>query len=83
MSPETANTGGATSNYANLTFFYGPRSCIGRDFAKAEFKCLLAALAGAMKWELANPDEVVRPAGVVTMKSANGMKLRMERVSGW
>ena len=83
MSPETANTGGATNNYANITFFHGPRSCIGQGFAKAEFKCLLAALAGAMKWEMADPDEVVIPAGVVTTKPSNGMHLRMERVDGW
>ena len=31
-----ANSGGANSNFANLTFLHGPRSCIGKDFAKAE-----------------------------------------------
>jgi len=77
------NTGGATSNYAQITFFHGPRSCIGQGFAKAEFKCLLAALAGAYKWEMADPDEHVYPYGVVTTKPANGMHLRLTRLDGW
>jgi cytochrome P450 len=83
MTPETANTGGATNNYANLTFFHGPRACIGQGFARAEFKCLLAALAGSLKWEMADPDEVVVPSGVITTKPQNGMRVRMERVDGW
>lgn len=83
LQPGTQNTGGAESNYANLTFFYGPRSCIGQGFARAEFKCLLAALAGGMRWEMANGGEEVFPAGVVTTKPAGGMHVRMERVEGW
>jgi len=55
LEPGMGNSGGATSNFANITFFHGPRSCIGQGFAKAEFKCLLAALTGAMKWEMADP----------------------------
>jgi cytochrome P450 len=78
-----ANTGGATSNYANMTFLHGPRSCIGQGFAKAEFKCLLAVLAGAMKWEMADPGKVVQPMAVVTTKVVDGIKVRMEMVDGW
>jgi cytochrome P450 len=83
LQPGAANTGGATNNFANLTFFHGPRSCIGQGFAKAEFKCLLAALVGGMRWEMADPDEKVYPAGVVTTKPVNGMRVRMERLNGW
>lgn len=32
-----AASGGATSNFAFLSFLHGPRSCIGLSFAKAEF----------------------------------------------
>jgi cytochrome P450 len=77
------NTGGVDNNYANLTFFHGPRSCIGQGFAKSEFKCLLAALVGGMKWEMADPNEEVYPAGVITTKPHNGMHVRMERLDGW
>ena len=78
-----ANSGGVESNFANLTFFHGPRSCIGQGFAKAEFKCLLATLAGSMEWEMADKNEKVYPAGVVTTKPVDGMKIRMERLEGW
>ncbi|KAF2167943.1 hypothetical protein M409DRAFT_65982 [Zasmidium cellare ATCC 36951] len=43
MADGTANSGGSKNNFAFLTFLHGPRSCIGKDFAKAEFLCLLAA----------------------------------------
>ena len=38
--------GGASSNYAMLTFLMGPRSCIGQKFAIEEFRCMTAALVG-------------------------------------
>ncbi|KAK4495702.1 hypothetical protein PRZ48_012970 [Zasmidium cellare] len=38
-----SNSGGSKNNFAFLTFLHGPRSCIGKDFAKAEFLVLLAA----------------------------------------
>ncbi|KAJ5173264.1 hypothetical protein N7492_005857 [Penicillium capsulatum] len=50
------NSGGATSNYANLTFLHGPRSCIGQGFAKAELACLLAVFVGSFEFELKYPD---------------------------
>ncbi|KAL8684238.1 MAG: hypothetical protein Q9218_008370, partial [Villophora microphyllina] len=40
------NSGGASSNYAFLTFLHGPRSCIGQAFAKAEFAVLVAGVVG-------------------------------------
>ncbi|KAF2096723.1 cytochrome P450 78A3 [Rhizodiscina lignyota] len=39
-------SGGCKSNYANLTFLHGPRSCIGQSFAKHEFVCLVGAWVG-------------------------------------
>lgn len=64
--PETGverpnNSGGAESNYANLTFLHGPRSCIGHSFAVAELRCLAAVFVGRFEFEMANPDEVVIP----------------------
>jgi cytochrome P450 len=83
LAPGTANTGGAKSNYAQITFLHGPRSCIGMGFAKAEFKCVLAAVAGSFEMEMADPNEKVWPAGVITTKPAHGMRLKMKKVEGW
>lgn len=55
------NSGGAVSNYANLTFLHGPRSCIGHTFAAAELRCLAAMFVGKFQFEMADPDEVVIP----------------------
>jgi cytochrome P450 len=64
--PETGierpnNSGGAESNYANLTFLHGPRSCIGHTFAAVELRCLAAMFVGRFEFEMAEPDEVVIP----------------------
>ncbi|KAF4977395.1 hypothetical protein FZEAL_6072 [Fusarium zealandicum] len=77
-----AASGGATSNYAFLTFLHGPRSCIGQSFAKAEFACLLAAWIGRFEFALANPEEMdekkVDIRGGVTARPANGMHVKVK-----
>lgn len=50
------NKGGASSNYAFMTFLHGPRSCIGSGFARAEFACLLAGWVGRFEFELADKE---------------------------
>lgn len=77
------NAGGAPNNYAILTFLHGPRSCIGQGFAKAELRCLVAAFVGSFEMDLADPNEVVIPSGVVTTKPKNGMHLRLKHLGGW
>ena len=77
MKPEEGrpnNHGGSNSNYSNLTFLHGPRSCIGQGFAKAELRALVAAFVGCYEWRMADPDENIIAAGVVTTKPANGMR---------
>ncbi|KAL9945907.1 hypothetical protein ACHAQF_006261 [Verticillium nonalfalfae] len=69
--------GGASSNYDFLTFSRGPRNCIGQGFAKAEMRCLLAAMAMSFTWDLAMDDKKVVPRGVITIKPENGMYLRL------
>lgn len=74
------NNGGATSNYCLLTFLHGPRSCIGQKFAQAELRALVAAFVARFEWTLAMDEKDVIPAGVVTTKPMNGMKLRLKKL---
>lgn len=70
----------AGSNYHFMTFLHGPRSCIGQNFAKAELRCLLAAMALRFSWTLAMDDSEVVPAGAITIKPANGLRLRLKPI---
>ncbi|GAP87193.1 putative cytochrome P450 3A13 [Rosellinia necatrix] len=71
-------SGGAHSNYEFLTFLHGPRSCIGQGFAKAEMRCLLAAMVRAFAWDLAMDEAKVLPRGAITIKPANGLLLKLK-----
>lgn len=73
-------TGGASTNYAMMTFIHGPRSCIGQGFAKAELRCLVAAFVGKFVFELADPGAPVVPVGNVTTKPKGGLRVRIQRV---
>ena len=83
LGPGRANTGGATSNYAFLTFLHGPRSCIGQAFAKAEFACLLAAAVGRFEWALEDENRKIEIKGGVTARPAGGLPVRMRPLEGW
>ncbi|KXX81914.1 Cytochrome P450 734A6 [Madurella mycetomatis] len=71
-----AASGGATSNYAFMTFLHGPRSCIGQAFAKAEFACLVASWVGRFHMELHNMEEMdeekLEIKSTVTARPAKG-----------
>jgi cytochrome P450 len=82
-----ATSGGASTNYANLTFLHGPRSCIGQAFARAEFACLLAAWVGRFEFELNDVKEMeeknlVIKAGITT-RPAKGMWVKARVLDGW
>ncbi|KAJ9645714.1 hypothetical protein H2199_002754 [Coniosporium tulheliwenetii] len=77
------NHGGAASNYSNMTFLHGPRSCIGQSFAKAELRALVAAFVSAFEIEMEDPSYVPMPAGVVTVKPRDGLRLRLTGLDGW
>ncbi|KAG0647257.1 Cytochrome P450 monooxygenase FUM15 [Hyphodiscus hymeniophilus] len=77
------NTGGVTSNYCNMTFLHGPRSCIGERFAKSELRALIAVFVGMFDLEMADPNEIPEPNGAITTKPKNGMNLRLKVVEGW
>ena len=77
------NTGGVSSNYCNMTFLHGPRSCIGERFAKSELRTLIAVFCGMLEMKMADPNEVPEPAGAITTKPRNGMRLRLKVLDGW
>lgn len=77
------NSGGADSNYSNLTFLHGPRSCIGQNFAKAELRCLAAAFVVAFEWSMVDDEKDIIPMGVVTIKPKNGLHLKLKPLDGW
>ncbi len=83
LGPGKANSGGAESNYAFMTFLHGPRSCIGQGFARAEFACLVAALVGRFEMALEEADYVPEVKGGVTARPKGGLKVRMRALQGW
>lgn len=75
-----ANSGGAESNYSLLTFLHGPRSCIGKEFAKAEFACLVAALVGKFEMEFEDSALELKIQGGITAKPKGGLRVRLRDV---
>ncbi|KAH1446255.1 hypothetical protein KXX13_005416 [Aspergillus fumigatus] len=80
MGAKKAKSGGASSNYAMLTFGAGPRNCIGANFARATLECLVAAVLSTFEIELANPDTAGRLKFGQTKKSAEGIYGRLKFV---
>ncbi|KAL8736801.1 MAG: hypothetical protein Q9166_000167 [cf. Caloplaca sp. 2 TL-2023] len=78
-----AKSGGATSNYAFLTFLHGPRSCIGQAFAKAEFAVLMAGLVGRFEIELEDPEAEMKIQTGITARPKGGLRVRMRVVEEW
>ncbi|KAI4717520.1 cytochrome P450 monooxygenase [Aureobasidium sp. EXF-10727] len=73
-----ANTsGGAESNYANMTFSHGPRGCIGASFAKGEFACLLAAWVLAYDSVLVNEDMNVEKTPGIVSRIKDGLDVKL------
>ena len=60
-----------------LPFGGGSRHCVGARFATAEALTILAHWLGA--WRFVDAGHPVRPAGMVTLRPAGGMPLRLER----
>ncbi|PLN80384.1 putative cytochrome P450 monooxygenase [Aspergillus taichungensis] len=77
------NTGGASTNFAQITFLHGQRACIGKDFARAELRCAVAGVVGRFRFEMQDPKQVIHIRGAVTTKPVEGMHLRMRRVDSW
>ena len=82
MGPGKANTGGSDSNFSNLTFLHGPRSCIGQSFAKAEFACLVAAWVGSFETEFAAEDFTVQVRNGIAAKPGE-LLVKLKAVEQW
>ncbi|PRY94992.1 cytochrome P450 [Hasllibacter halocynthiae] len=63
-----------------LPFSAGPRVCTGAGFAMAEGAVLLAEMLRAWRFETAG--EVPMPVAHLTVRSANGIRLRLSRRQG-
>lgn len=83
LGPGKANTGGAVSNYAFLTFIHGPRSCIGQGFAKAELACLVAATVGRFQMEFKDPDAKLEVRTGPTVSPKDGVLAKLTPLEGW
>lgn len=81
-----ATSGGASSNFALLSFLHGPRACIGTRFARAELACLLASWVGSMEFSLRYPEEVDPTKfdlkSVSTTRPANGINVKVKVLDG-
>ena len=77
------NNGGAGTNYAQITFLHGQRSCIGKDFARAELRCAVAGVVGRFSFQMQDPSQEITVSGAVTIKPVQGMNLAIRRVEGW
>ncbi|KAI1209349.1 cytochrome P450 [Annulohypoxylon truncatum] len=74
------NTGGATSNYEFLSFLHGPRACIGQTFARAELRCLLAALISRFEWKLDMDEKDVIAGGAITLAPVYGLHVMLKLI---
>ena len=84
MGPGRANTGGATSNYAMLTFLHGPHSCIGQGFTKSELACLLATVVG--RYHVEAMDSITKDPEMtksITVKPKDGALAKFTPIEGW
>ncbi|WP_418318634.1 cytochrome P450 [Piscinibacter sakaiensis] len=72
------DAGRESAKTAYLPFGIGPRVCIGASFAMQEATLLLAMLAQRYRFEPV-PGHVPEPVGRITIRSGNGVALRIFR----
>ena len=68
---------GNRHRFQYLPFGAGPRTCVGAQFAIAEALTVLACWLN--DWRFVEAGHAVRPAGMVTLRPAGGLPLRLER----
>ena len=72
-------TGGSTGNYDFLTFLQGSRTCIGKDFSKAEMRCIIVAMVMNFEWNLDMNNKDVVLGGAISIKPKHGLHLHLKR----
>ncbi|KAF3908372.1 hypothetical protein AA313_de0209908 [Arthrobotrys entomopaga] len=82
---KAGGTGGATSNYANMTFLMGTRSCIGQKFSQEEYKAIIFCLAGKFAFEEKEKDMEIHTRGGITQRPTHdgGLPMKTRIVPGW
>ena len=70
---------GDRHRFQYLPFGAGPRTCVGAQFATVEALTILAHWL--REWRFVDGGHMVRPAGMVTLRPAGGLPLRLERRS--
>ncbi|KAF4501745.1 cytochrome P450 monooxygenase [Fusarium agapanthi] len=75
----------ARSNYADLTFLHGPRSCIGQSFARVEFAILLATLIANFEFQIEDKNLLdernIRISRGATSRIVGGLKVRVRPIA--
>lgn len=82
MQPGMARSGGATSNYAMLTFGHGPRSCIGQNIARVSLPCFVASVVGRYHVEL-TPESAPGKVQLGLKNVLEGVTARLTPIEGW
>ena len=71
-------SGGASTNYAMMTFGAGPMACIGQNFARAMLACFVAALVLRFDIDVVNRQTAGKPKPGQFKHSAEGMRARLK-----
>ncbi|EWG36207.1 hypothetical protein FVEG_14636 [Fusarium verticillioides 7600] len=75
----------ARSNYADLTFLHGPRSCIGQSFARVEFAILLATLIANFEFQIEDEslldERNISISRGATSRIVGGLKVRVRPIA--
>jgi len=68
----------ARPKFSYFPFGGGPRVCIGEQFAWMEGVLLIATIAQRWKMQL-EPDQVIKPKPMITLRPAGGMRMQLTR----
>ncbi|MBI1349218.1 cytochrome P450 [bacterium] len=62
---------------AYAPFGWGPRTCVGAQFATAESQVILARLGQRCQWKLV-PGQQIVPEGLITLMPRNGVRMQVQ-----